>query len=217
MARPRTDIQPRIVRSARTRFLEEGVDGASLRKIAADAGTNVGMVVYYFPTKDDLFLAVVEEVYAKLLDDMAHLLAANTTVRERLERVFQRLGAASDDELQVVRLVAREGLVSSGRFGRVLARARRGHLPMFLAVLQEGVRRGEIDPTIPLPLLLVTTFGVGGLPQLIRRAAGDAPPFSLLPLADDLAAASIEMLFRAIEPLPRATRGRARKASERRR
>src|SRR4029077_6434218 len=57
MARPRSDIQPRIVRAARERFLAEGVDGASLRTIASDAGTNVGMVFYYFPTKDDLFLA----------------------------------------------------------------------------------------------------------------------------------------------------------------
>jgi hypothetical protein len=36
MGSPRTDIQPRIVRAARARFLAEGVDGASLRTIAAD-------------------------------------------------------------------------------------------------------------------------------------------------------------------------------------
>jgi len=200
MARPRTDIQPRIVRAARTRFLAEGVDGASLRNIAADAGTNVGMIFYYFPTKDDLFLAVIEEVYSKLLDDMAHILVGDAPVRERLEKLFRRLGAASEDELEVVRLFAREALLSGERFGRVLSRARRGHVPMFLAILQEGVERGEIDPSIPLPLVLVTMLGVGGLPQLIRRAAGDAPPFSLLPGGDQLAAASVEMLFRAIAP-----------------
>ena len=38
MARPRTDIQPRIVRAARARFLAEGVDGASLRAIARRRG-----------------------------------------------------------------------------------------------------------------------------------------------------------------------------------
>jgi AcrR family transcriptional regulator len=38
--------------------LGDGVDGASLREIAREAGTNIGMVVYYFATKDDLFLAV---------------------------------------------------------------------------------------------------------------------------------------------------------------
>ena len=62
MARPRSDIEPRIVHAARRRFLKEGVDGASLRTIARDAKTSIGMVYYYFPTKDDLFFAVVEEV-----------------------------------------------------------------------------------------------------------------------------------------------------------
>ena len=61
--------------AARERFLTEGVDGASLREIARDAGTSIGMVYYYFPTKDELFLAVVEEVYAKLLADLASALA----------------------------------------------------------------------------------------------------------------------------------------------
>ena len=37
MARPRSDIQPRIVEAARYRFLRAGVDGASLREIAKDA------------------------------------------------------------------------------------------------------------------------------------------------------------------------------------
>jgi TetR/AcrR family transcriptional regulator, transcriptional repressor for nem operon len=59
MARPASDIGPRIVHAARARFLQEGVDGAALRQIARDAGTNIGMVYYYFKTKDDLLAAVL--------------------------------------------------------------------------------------------------------------------------------------------------------------
>ncbi|MGD0530141.1 MAG: TetR/AcrR family transcriptional regulator [Polyangiaceae bacterium] len=198
MARPRTDIQPRIVRAARARFLAEGVDGASLRTIASDAGTNIGMVFYYFPTKDDLFLAVVEEVYARLLDDLAKALAGSDPLRDRLERVFTRLGMASDEELAVVRLVVREVLLSSERFARVFTRVQRGHVALFLATLAEGVQSGVLDATIPPPLLLLATFGLGGLPQLIRRAAGDRPPFSMLPEPAKLAEASVELLLRAV-------------------
>jgi AcrR family transcriptional regulator len=200
MARPRTDIQPRILKAARARFLAEGVDGASLRTIAADAGTNVGMIFYYFPTKDDLFLAVVEQVYAGLLEDLGRALSPDLLpVRQRLERAFARLGTASDDEMEVVRLVAREALISSERFGKVLARAQRGHVGMMLMTLQEAVASGEVDGTLPLPLVLVTTFAMGGLPQLIRRAAaGTATPLAMLPPAPELAKASVELLFKAI-------------------
>jgi AcrR family transcriptional regulator len=200
MARPRTDIQPRIVHAARARFLSEGVDGASLRTIAADAGTSVGMVFYYFPTKDELFLAVVEEFYAKLLEDLSRALAGDAPVRERLRRTFVRLGAASEDELEVVRLVAREAMLSSVRFKRILERVQRGHLAMLLATLADGVQRGEIDGELPAPLVLICTLAMGGIPQLVRRATGGAPPFSALPTTDGLAEASVELLFRAVAP-----------------
>ena len=198
MPRPRSDIQPRIVHAARARFLESGVDGASLRAIASDAGTNVGMVFYYFPTKDDLFLAVIEDVYVKLLDDIAAALAGDAPVRERLERVFARLGRASEDELTVVRLVLREVLLSHERFGRVFARMQRGHVAMVLSTLAEGIARGEIDASVPPPLLLLSCIGLGALPQMVRRAAGDRAPFSVLPAPEKLAHESVELLFRAI-------------------
>jgi AcrR family transcriptional regulator len=187
MGRPRTDIAPRIVHAARARFLAEGVDGASLRAIAADAGTNIGMVVYYYPTKDDLFLAVVEEFYSKLLEDLGALLSAKAPVRERLRRAFARLGTMSEPERQIVRLVAREALSSSKRFTRILARAQRGHIAMIFEVLAEGVKVGDIDPDLPLPFVLICVFAMGGMPQVVRHAAGDRLPFAALPDSETLA------------------------------
>jgi AcrR family transcriptional regulator len=198
MARPRTDIQPRIVHAARARFLAEGVDGASLRTIARDAKTNIGMVFYYFPTKDDLFLAVVEEVYANLLRDLEAALGGGDSARERLKRGFTRLGAATDDEIQVVRLVAREALLSSERFERVFTRAQAGHVRMIFEVLAEGAAKGEIDADLPLPFALVCTFAMGGIPQLLRRVGGDRLPFAALPRGEALAEMSVDLLFRAI-------------------
>ncbi len=81
MGRTRSDLGPRIIEAARGRFLREGVDGASLRAIAADAGTSIGMVYYYFPTKDDLFFAVVEETYQHVLEDLVR--ACETPVPRR--------------------------------------------------------------------------------------------------------------------------------------
>lgn len=211
MARPRSDIRPRIVHAARARFLAEGVDGASLRTIAREAKTNVGMVFYYFPNKDDLFLAVVEEVYAKLLADLEKALQGEEPLRERLPRLFERLGTARDEELAVVRLVVREVLLSSERFRRVFARMQRGHVGLLFQVLAEGVQRGEIDAGVPLPLLVLTTFAMGALPQLIRRAAGRQPPFDALPPPDALARASTELLLRAVGAPARVKKRRPRK------
>jgi AcrR family transcriptional regulator len=206
MARPRSDIRPRLLHAARRRFLAEGVDGASLRDIAREAKTNVGMVVYYFPTKDELFLAVVEEVYAGLLADLSRALREPPTARARLGAAFARLGAATDDELEVIRLVVREALLepTSPRFARLLGRFREGHLGMLLATLAEGTNEGELDASTPLPLLLVTTFAMGAVPQVLRRIAGAESPFSSLPSPEALAESSLELLFRGIGSADRA-------------
>jgi AcrR family transcriptional regulator len=198
MARPRSNIQERIVAAARRRFLAEGVDGASLRTIAKDAKTNVGMVFYYFATKDDLFLAVVEEVYSKLLADLGAALAGDAPLRQRLKRLFVRLGNATSSEMQVVRLVVREVLLSSERFARIFARMQRGHLALLLSALAEGVQSGALDAEVAPPLLLIATLAMGALPQLIRRAAGDRAPFSTLAAPETLADQSVELLFRAV-------------------
>lgn len=198
MARPRSDVGPRIVHAARERFLKEGVDGASLRAIARDAKTNIGMVYYYFPTKDDLFLAVVEEVYQTILRDLEDALAAKGTARDRLERAFVRFSQTTDDEIKIVRLVVREALISSERLGRVIERFQRGHLPLVLSTLADGVSEGSIDGTLPLPMLVMCTLSLGVVPQLMRRVAGSHPPFASLPKGDEMATRLANVLFSGI-------------------
>jgi AcrR family transcriptional regulator len=195
MARPRSDIEPRIVRAARRRFLEDGVDGASLRKIAGDARTSIGMVYYYFPTKDDLFLGVVEETYVKLLADMTLALNPDAPVKERIRRLYARVGAVSDDELATVKLVAREVLTSSSRLDRLLGRFQRGHFPLVLATLAEGLEDGSIRADLPPAILLLCTMAVGALPQLLQRALGKRLPFGTPPDSDILADLLLSVLF----------------------
>lgn len=192
MARPKSDIQPRILHAARARFLVEGVDGASLRAIAKDAGTSIGMVYYYFPTKDDLFLAVVEEVYERILADFVVALSPDKPVRERILRLYERIGRFDDEERLVLRLVVREALVSSSRLERLVARFQRGHLPLIFRAIADGMADGTFDARRHPLLLAGAMLGIGGAPQLLRRILGDrVPGLDAEPLAEQL----VEMLL----------------------
>lgn len=207
MGRPRSDIGPRIVHAARARFLAEGVDGASLRTIAADAKTSIGMVYYYFPTKDDLFLAVVEEVYGVLLHDVDEAMSIEAPIDERLRRASARLGRVTDVELAVVRLVVREALVSSSRLDRLFARFMRGHIPLLMRTLVEGVAAGTIEPNLPLPVLLVASMAMVALPPILRRSVGDrAPALVELPEGEALASQLVDVLMHGISRRPTRTR-----------
>jgi AcrR family transcriptional regulator len=199
MPRPPGDIRPRLVVAARARFLAQGVDGASLREIAAGAGTSIGMVYYYFRTKDDLFFAVVEDVYQKILADLETALAPGRPVRERLGALYRRIARLSDTEVEVLRLVVGEVLVSSSRLERLLARFMRGHLPLILRLLEEGVADGTLAPHRPLVLMMMATFALAGPPQLIRRAIAQRfPAAALLPSGEALADQLVEILLGGI-------------------
>lgn len=202
MARPRSDIADRIVRAATTRFLEEGVDGASLRRIAAEARTNIGMVYYYFPTKDDLFLAIVESVYAGLLRDLEAALAPDTPVETRLERMFARIGTMTDAEMTVVRLIMREVLVSSSRLERIVERFARGHMPLVLRTLLDGLDAGVVRGDLPPAALMISVFALAIVPQVIRRRIQVPPPGVLLPEPAELAKALSNVLLDGIRPRP---------------
>jgi AcrR family transcriptional regulator len=175
VARPKSDLSAKIVDAARRRFLRDGVEGASLRGIAQDAGTNIGMVYYYFKTKDDLFLAVVEDVYAVLLRDfLTALAAADVPPEERLLRLFERAAAFDDRELEVARLIVREALVSSERLARVAGRFERGHIPLMLETMAQGAAQGRFDPRLHPAVLMVATATLAVFPQMLHHVVSVA-------------------------------------------
>lgn len=55
-----------ILASARDEFAASGLAGARMDRIAERAGLNKRLIYYYFGSKDDLFLAVLERAYADI-------------------------------------------------------------------------------------------------------------------------------------------------------
>jgi AcrR family transcriptional regulator len=66
MARPASDISERIVSAARERFLLEGVEGASLRAIAREAGYTPGALYAYYASKEELYADILRRSLARL-------------------------------------------------------------------------------------------------------------------------------------------------------
>jgi AcrR family transcriptional regulator len=195
MARPKSDIEPRILAAARARFLSDGVDGASLRGIASDAGTSIGMVYYYFPTKDELFFAVVEELYGKLLKDIEAAIAPDVPVRERVERLYARVARVSEEELLVMRLVLREALTSNTRFARLRERFEAGHVPLIARLIADGYGSGAFDRSLHPMVAMLSLAGLAAVPQLIRRALDGRLPFPDAPAGEQLSKLLVGVLF----------------------
>jgi len=66
----------RIISAAERLFARKGLHGAPLREIAREASINVNLISYYFPTKEDLFNAIVDMRAAQLNEMRERLLNA---------------------------------------------------------------------------------------------------------------------------------------------
>ncbi len=198
MARPKGDIDQRILRAARVRFLAEGVDGASLRAVAKDARTSIGMIYYYFPTKDDLFFGVVEEVYQRVLRDIEKALGSDVDVEARILRLYERIVRLDAGERDVLRLVVRESLTSAARRERLLERFERGHFPIVIRTVLEGFANGSLDPSLPPFVVATAIISLGALPPVAHRIVGSHLPLPGPKSPEDLPAQLVRALFSGI-------------------
>ena len=198
MARPRSNISERIREAACVRFLADGVDGASLRAIAADAKTNIGMIYYYYPTKEDLFQAVVEDVYSKLMADLVLALTPDGTVEQRLQRLFERMSGLSEGELRVLRLVVGESLRSMERFERFAQRFQTGHIALIARLVQEAYAEGTFAPGRHPLVAMVSVVALGGFAQIAARFAGPRLPFPGAPSGTSLSGDLVQVLLHGL-------------------
>ena len=154
------------------------------------------MIYYYFPTKDDLFFAVVEESYEKILADIEQVLSSTGTAEERLVRLSERIAEATDYEIETVRLVLREALQSSARRDRLVQRFTRGHVALIARTVFDGVKEGVFDAKRHPAVLLLATFSLVFPPQVLRRVLGDRLPVPGVPSGKELARELIDVLLR---------------------
>jgi AcrR family transcriptional regulator len=89
MAPARTDTRDRIVEAARKLFLEHGYTATGIAQILSEADARSGSLYYFFPTKEDLLLAVLES-YKDLMNPEV-IDPVRERVTDPIERVFALL------------------------------------------------------------------------------------------------------------------------------
>ena len=121
-----------ILAAARDEFSRYGLAGARVDRIAENAKLNKRLIYYYFTSKDDLFLAVLEGTYADIrqAEQQLHLteLAPAQAIRRLTEFTWARHLMRSERIREM-----NSPLIQT--LGEILERGRK-----------EGIFRGGIDP-----------------------------------------------------------------------
>lgn len=79
----------RIMDSALAEFARQGYGASSVNSICADQGISKGIIYHYFRSKDDLYLACVQECFQLLTQHLRSCLAdSQGSIEEQLEKYF---------------------------------------------------------------------------------------------------------------------------------
>jgi AcrR family transcriptional regulator len=153
----------RILEAATSQFTKMGLAGARVDAIATAAGTNERMLYYYFESKEGLYVAVLEAMYAKFaalegsLDLSAHQPA------EAIRQIATSIWAYLRENPQWLCLINNENL-HEGRYLERSSRLRETISPvidLLRVTLERGVEAGEFREGIDPLDFYVTLISMG--------------------------------------------------------
>lgn len=115
------DSRERLLQAAIVAFADLGYDGVSVRDIADRAGVGFQLIGYHFGSKDQLWLAAVQDAYEYFasygqrmrLDPAGDL---DAQFREYLRQVLKR----ANEHPHLLRILIQEGMAGSARYTKIL-------------------------------------------------------------------------------------------------
>lgn len=164
MLKPKTRIQQRnskaILEAGLDVFAQHGFRGATLDQIADAAGLSKPNLLYYFPSKDAVYLALMAQLLRTWLDPLRHMNPDGEPVEEVMAYVRRKLELARDYPRES-RLFANEILQGAPRLMPEIAGQLKTLVDEKAVVLTAWMAQGRIAQVHPVHLI----FSIWALTQ----------------------------------------------------
>ena len=144
-----------LLAAAQRVFAKAGLEGASMRAIAREAGCDASLIYYYFKNKEAVFTAVLDGRMPPLVAALRKLANPRDprSTAEKLWAVIQLFHTHAGDSGWRSMVRGQLGKGTDGISG-LLARKLIPAQVAMRAILRRGLRRGELRPGLSLILLL---------------------------------------------------------------
>ncbi len=129
-----------ILKIATEEFSAAGFSGARVDEIAERTKTSKRMIYYYFGSKEGLYLAVLEQAYARIRTLESALQLESLTPTQAMRRLIESTFDHDDGDPNFVRLVSIENIHFAAHMKRsdILSRTNVGIIDIISGILQRG-------------------------------------------------------------------------------
>ncbi len=151
----------KILDAALSVFSNRGFDGATTREIAAQAGVNLGLIKYYFDTKEKLWRAMVDRVHQELNAVVAGMETAQLDDRARMEHMIRAIVRFCATKPAFIRVMNDECKRRGPRMRWVVDRHGKQMFAVTKEILEHARQRGLIPDVAPLHLYYMFIGAIG--------------------------------------------------------
>jgi TetR/AcrR family transcriptional regulator len=149
--------QQQILAAAEAEFADKGLAGARVDAIAEASGINKQMIYYYYGSKEDLYLEVLERAYAAMRKEERELNLTDLDPIDAIRRLVEFKFDYYTRNPAMIRLLAGENM-QNAKYLKRSSRLREMHISlidMLQSVLTDGEKQKRIRPGIdPVQLYL---------------------------------------------------------------
>lgn len=157
----RAEQRQRIIRAATTCFSRDGFHGTSMQQICAEAGMSPGALYRYFPSKESLIGAIVENDRAERTCLMDGIETAPTFVDGLVTALEELLRTPSTLAGAVLGPEIMAEAIRNEKLREALEPAEAETRAMLERTIAEARSRGEIDPSLDLETLGLLLNAIG--------------------------------------------------------
>jgi AcrR family transcriptional regulator len=160
-----------LLQVARMVFGTSGFHAASMEAVAKEAGVTKPILYDHFPSKKELYLALIDADLAMLHEEVRKALEAPIGNRERIRASFQAYFDFVDEHAEGFRLLMQEAVGAEGEFRRRVAHVR----DQILSEVADLIVRESKSILDRLHAEIVALALIGMVETVAQREPGGSP------------------------------------------
>ena len=188
-----------LMRSAARVFTRRGLQQASIDEVAEDAGFTKGAFYANFKSKEELFLAMLDERFSERIEEIERVIAGEGTTAEKAQRAgddFTQMIVA-DPEWQRLFFEFSAYAARNDEFREELVTRYRSMRDRIAAALRARAETAGFESALPYDQIALMTCAMANGVALEKLLEGEEVP-------DDLYGTMLTLLFAGLDSLKRA-------------
>jgi AcrR family transcriptional regulator len=207
MSRPSHNADQRLIEAAQKMLIKTGLNRMNIRRVAAEAGVNLGMFHYHFKTKDLFIRAVLQDVYEKFFKNFSLKIEEADNPLEKLRQAILVVGIFVRDNRKLALGLIQDVLDGNTEVLSFVRKNGMRHVKILWDLVGQCQKEGLIEKmprpqvfAFMMPAVAAPALAVGGVENVASSlfAKGVLKGVGVLVLSDQALQKRVDMALKGL-------------------